>query len=166
VFALPNDKASGPDRFTTEFFKMYWDIIRDDLYQAIVAFYHNRLDLWRINQAHITLIPKKNVSEMVNDFRPISVLSALPKIITKILAMRLQPFMPSLIHQNQTTFVKGRQLMQTFISAREWITHLHKEHIPTVFLKINFAKAFDTLSWKYLFEVLRARGSPHYGSHG
>jgi Reverse transcriptase (RNA-dependent DNA polymerase) len=49
VFTLPNDNASEPYRFPTEFFKTYWDIIRDDLYQAITAFYHNRLDLWCIN---------------------------------------------------------------------------------------------------------------------
>jgi Reverse transcriptase (RNA-dependent DNA polymerase) len=160
IFALPKDKASGSDGFSIEFFQNYWDTVRNDIFQAVNAFYHNRLDLWCINQAHITLIPKKNETKLISDFRSISVLSILLKIITKILAMRLQPFLPNLIHQNQATFIKGRQLMQTFLSARELMTYLHKRRIPAVFFKIDFAKAFDTLSWDYILEVLHARGFP------
>jgi Reverse transcriptase (RNA-dependent DNA polymerase) len=89
----------------------YWEWVSQDLLSTIMAFYHNKLDLWRINQAYIILIPKKTNSVTPADYRPISVLSAILKIITKILATRLQPFLKQLIHNNQTTFVKGRQLM-------------------------------------------------------
>jgi Reverse transcriptase (RNA-dependent DNA polymerase) len=51
--------------------------------------------------------------------------------------------------------------MQTFAFAREMIAHLHKRRIPFIFFKIYFAKAFDTLSWEYLLEALRARGFPN-----
>jgi Reverse transcriptase (RNA-dependent DNA polymerase) len=113
-----------------------------------------------MNPAYITLLPKKIDAKTVADFRPISVLSVLLKIITKILTSRLQSFLPTLIHDNQTFFIKGRQLMQTFLSARELMNHLHKNHIPTIFFKIDFAKTFDTLSWEYLLKVMRARGFP------
>jgi hypothetical protein len=59
VFTLTKDKASGPDGFPIEFFQTYWDIVRDDIFQVVTAFYHNSLDLWRVKQAYITLIPKK-----------------------------------------------------------------------------------------------------------
>jgi hypothetical protein len=99
MFALPKDKAVGPDRFPTEFFQKYWDIIANDLHKVVTAFYHNQLDLWRINKAYITLIPKKDRADTLSDYRPISVLSSIPKIITKILASRQQPFLPALVNQ-------------------------------------------------------------------
>jgi Reverse transcriptase (RNA-dependent DNA polymerase) len=160
VFALPKDKAAGPDGFPIEFLQNYWDCIAHDLHQAITAFYHNQLDLWRINQAYITLILKKNESNSLSDYEPISVLSAIPKIITKILASKLQPFLPGLINESQTAFIKGRQLMQTFLSTRELLHHLAEQKIPFVFIKIDFQKAFDSISWDFLFEVMRARGFP------
>jgi Reverse transcriptase (RNA-dependent DNA polymerase) len=50
--------------------------------------------------------------------------------------------------------------MQTFLSARELLTYLNKTHIPSIFFKIDFSKAFDSISWEYLLEVMRARGFP------
>jgi hypothetical protein len=49
IFALPKDKASGPDGFSIEFFQNYWDTVRNDIFQTVNAFYYNRLDLWCIN---------------------------------------------------------------------------------------------------------------------
>jgi Reverse transcriptase (RNA-dependent DNA polymerase) len=126
----------------------------------VTAFYHNRLDLWRINQAYITLIPKSTTHESLSDYRPISVLSVVPKILTKILTTRLQTYLHGLISNNQTTFIKGRRLMQTFLSTRELLCHLTKNKIPSIFMKIDFQKAFDSISWDYLLKVLRVRGSP------
>jgi Reverse transcriptase (RNA-dependent DNA polymerase) len=141
-------------------FQRYWSTISGDLHRCITAFYLNKLNLWRLNKAYISLIPKKIESSTVSDYRSISVLSAIPKIITKILASRLQPYVPDLIHVNQTSFVKDRQLMQTFISTREILVHLAKHKIPSIFIKVDFQKAFDSISWDFLIEVLRARGFP------
>jgi hypothetical protein len=65
VFSLPKDKANGPNGFPIEFFQEYWEFISDDLHSMVTAFYHNRLDLWRINQAYITLIPKSTTPENI-----------------------------------------------------------------------------------------------------
>jgi Reverse transcriptase (RNA-dependent DNA polymerase) len=50
--------------------------------------------------------------------------------------------------------------MQTFLSAQELLAHLHRSHIPSIFFKIDSSKAFDSISWEYLLEVMRARGFP------
>jgi Reverse transcriptase (RNA-dependent DNA polymerase) len=138
VFDLPKDKVAGPDGFPIEFFQNYWDIIVGDLHKAITAFYHNQLNLWHLNQAYITLIPKKKTSNMLADYKPINILSAIPKIIAKILTSRLQPFLSGLINKNQTAFIKGRQLMQTFLSTRELLHHLAEQKISSIFIKIDF----------------------------
>jgi Reverse transcriptase (RNA-dependent DNA polymerase) len=117
--------------FPIEFFQTYWSTVSEDLFRAVTKFYHNQLHLWRLNHAFITLIPKKNDSVNLHDFRPISVLAAILKIITKILVIRLQPHMATLINPLQTAFIKGRQLMQSFLSTREMITHLSRNRIPS-----------------------------------
>jgi len=89
VKLIPNDKAPGPDGFNGLFLKKCWPIIKDSFYQLCDDFYSGTLDLESINNSYITLIPKVNNPETVNDFRPISLLNTSIKLLTKILAERL-----------------------------------------------------------------------------
>lgn len=90
ILDLPNDIAPGLDGFNSCFFKRAWHIIREDMYRLCWDFHSHRADLKNINYSYITLVPKKDNPERVNDFRPISLLNSSIKIITKILANRLQ----------------------------------------------------------------------------
>ena len=106
---FPIDKAPGPDGFNGFFVKKTLHIIRDDLYKLCTDFYDHIADLKSINHSYITLVPKKDNPETVNDFRPISLLNTSMKIITKILANRLQREMPKVVHENQYGFIKESQ---------------------------------------------------------
>jgi Reverse transcriptase (RNA-dependent DNA polymerase) len=114
-----------------------------------------------LNKAHISLIPKKSGSNRLEDFRPISVLSFILKLIMKILADRLSTLLPSLIAKNQTAFVQNRRIAENFLIVREKLSFLHRNKIPSVLLKIDFRKAFETISWEYLKGMLRARQFPN-----
>jgi len=107
---LPNDKSPGPDGFTNEFLKRCWPVIKGDFYNLVNAFYHNDLCLQSINSAYITLVPKGEGARKVNDFRPISLLNSSVKLVTKLLANRLQPLITKLIHANQYGFIKSRTI--------------------------------------------------------
>ena len=97
---LPSDKAPGPDGFTGLFFKSCWPIIKLDVVAAVNAFYNTHCnDLNLLNKATFVLIPKKEGAEIIQDFRPISLIHAIAKIITKILALRLAPLMNALTSQ-------------------------------------------------------------------
>lgn len=89
---MPKNKAPGPNGFTGLFFKSCWNIIKSDVIAAVNAFYNTRCkDLNLVNSANIALIPKKEGAESIKDFSPISLIHAIAKIISKILAIRLQP---------------------------------------------------------------------------
>jgi hypothetical protein len=79
IFHLAKGKASGPDRFPNEFFQRYWPIIKGGIIQVLNDFHDHKVDLWRINKAHISLILKKQGSNHLEDFRPINVLSYGPR---------------------------------------------------------------------------------------
>jgi Reverse transcriptase (RNA-dependent DNA polymerase) len=157
---LARNKASGPDRLPNEFLQSYWQVIKDDIYSLFQGFFNNTIDLKPINKANIIMISKKEGPHKVGDYRPISVINLFPKVISKVLANRLATKLPSLISIKQTTFMGGRHIANNFIITRELLHHIQRGGNPTVFLKINFTKAFDSVNWKFLANVMRARGFP------
>ncbi|WVZ53725.1 hypothetical protein U9M48_004630 [Paspalum notatum var. saurae] len=70
---MPLDKATGPDGFTGRFYSSCWDIIRDDVLEALHAVCRGHVSKFRLlNSDFITLLPKKTEALMVKDYRPIS----------------------------------------------------------------------------------------------
>jgi mannosylglycoprotein endo-beta-mannosidase len=110
VFSLPNNKSPGPDGFTNEFLKSCWPLVAEDFYTLCDSFYNGEVCLRSINSSHIVLIPKKDGPMTVSDYRPISLLNTSVKLLTKILANRLQMKIKGLIHQNQYGFIKTRSI--------------------------------------------------------
>ena len=72
---MPPAHAPGPDGFSGAFLKACWPIIRHDFYALCDQFYFGTLDMTSINDGLITLIPKINSLETVNDYRPIPLLN-------------------------------------------------------------------------------------------
>jgi len=107
---LPNDKALGPDGFNNEFIKRCWQFIKEDFYALCFAFQDNVVNLQSINDSYMTLIPKIDGAQQVGDFRPISLLNCSIKLITKLLANRLQAVILQLVHRNQYGFIKTRNI--------------------------------------------------------
>jgi hypothetical protein len=102
IAQMPVDKAPGPDGFTGAFFKRCWETIRADLMRGIHLFesLHSENFHW-LNSSNIVLLPKKEGAEEVGDYRPISLIHGVAKIIAKMLAIRLGPFMDDLVSNAQ-----------------------------------------------------------------
>lgn len=156
---LPSEKAPGPDGFIGAFFKQAWDIIKIDMLQAVTFFgdlgYSRLQDL---NSAHICLIPKKTDALKVEDFRPISLIHSFAKIIAKLLANRLAPKLGDLVSQSQSAFIRKRAIHDNVLFVQNMIKACHRAKKPTLFLKVDISKAFDTVNWPYLLEVLQNFG--------
>ena len=101
--------------------KQCWPIIKDDVKQLLVDFYEGQTSLESINASFITLIPKTEAPLTPADFRPISLLNSVFKIITKILANRLQKFILKLVHKNQYGFLKQRSIQDCLGWAFEFL---------------------------------------------
>ncbi|KAJ3690445.1 hypothetical protein LUZ61_019609 [Rhynchospora tenuis] len=161
VMRLSNNKASGPDGMPNEIFKLYWPHFKHSIMQIFDKLSNDvPLDLEKLNFAHIILIPKFEGAQTVTDFRPISIINLIPKLISKVLALRMQPLLPDLISQSQTGFIKGRLISENFIVARELVNHLNSSSNQAFLFKLDFYKAFDSVDWNFLFSVLLHRGFP------
>lgn len=97
VFHLGGDKVPGPDGFSLRFYQCFWHTIKEDIVNIFRELYEGRLSTAPLDYAFICLIPKKDEAERANDFRPISLLNGIQKIVSKVLANRLESVMKDLI---------------------------------------------------------------------
>ncbi|XP_073359822.1 uncharacterized protein [Aegilops tauschii subsp. strangulata] len=107
VKEMPVDRAPGPDDFSGLLLKACWPIIKEDFYTLCTQFHAGELNLQSISDGLITLIPKNGSPTTVNDYRPITLLNCCLKLITKLLANRLQKVILRIIHRNQYGFIKA-----------------------------------------------------------
>jgi hypothetical protein len=114
--------------------------------------------LWLLNSAYLTLIPKKEEAYLPTDYRPISLVHNFAKLVTKILANRLAPMLKELVATNQSAFVQGRCIDDNYMLVQQTIKLLHKKKVPSIFLKLDISKAFDSVSWSFLLEILQHLG--------
>ena len=106
-------------------------------------------------QAVITLIEKKGKDRtLIENWRPISLVNADAKIISKVIANRIKDILPSIIHHNQTGYVKERYIGETVRSIFDIMDLTDKENMPGLLIFIDFEKAFDSLEWNFLYNCL------------
>ena len=159
IFDLNQDGAPGPYGFGASFFQCYWDIIQQDVYEAVLEFFHTSWLPPDFNANTLVLIPKISNADRIEHYRPIALANFKLKILSKVLADRLAAILPSIIYKVQRGFVKGRNIKDCIILTSDAINVLDKKCFGgNLALKIDVSKAFDTLNLNFLFQVLQQFG--------
>jgi len=148
------DKAPGPDGYTMSFFKVCWATLKDDLMQTIQNFHQNEMIEKSFNVTFRALIPKKYGAEELMDFRPISLIGGVYKIIAKLLTERMKTVMGELVDEHQMAFLKGRQIMDAALLANELVDSRVKQKLVGVLCKLDIEKAYDHVNWSFLLKIL------------
>ncbi|KAG7556536.1 Reverse transcriptase domain [Arabidopsis suecica] len=160
-FNMPRNKSPGPDGYSPEFFTYTWSVIGEDVLKAVREFFLSGQLLKQWNNTAITLIPKKPNADKITDFRPISCCNVLYKVISKILARRLEHLLTLWISPSQSAFVKGRLLSENVLLATELVQGFGQKNISRRgVLKVDLRKAFDSVSWDFILHVLLAANIP------
>lgn len=153
-WSMDSDKAPGPDGFTIHFYKACWDIIKHDLKRMIWGFWKKAKVGGSTNSTYLALIPKDTNPETFSRFRPISLCNASYKILAKLLASRLKPFLPRLISSSQGGFVEGRHILDNVIQVQETIHSSKQRKEKGMIIKLDMANAFDRVNRTFLSKVL------------
>ena len=107
-------------------------------------------------QAVITLLEKSGKDHtLLKNWRPISLVNVDTKIMSKVIAARVKKVLPSIIHYNQTGYVKDHFIGEAICSIFDIMDFTAKENIPGLLLFIDFQKAFDSVEWEFLIESLK-----------
>lgn len=158
VWDCDGNKAPGPDGINFLFIKKAWNIIGQDIIQMVDEFYRTNLLPAGINSTFVTLIPKIKSAIKLSDFRPISLVGSLYKIFSKILATRLKHVMPEVISHHQNAFIKGRQILDSVLIANEVLSFIKKKKGKAYLFKLDFHKAFDSVLWEYINDIMASMG--------
>ena len=159
VFDMKENTAPSPDGFGVSFYKHCWNVIKGELMGMINDFYLGNLDLARLNYGVITLIPKVMYANNVKQFIPICLLNvSFFKIFTKLIMDRLAKIAGRIISPSQTAFIKGRYILDGAVMLHEIVHELQTKKMEGVILKIDFEKAYDSISWDFVEEMMTSKG--------
>lgn len=157
---MPLNKTPWPNGLPAEFFRASWGIIRPLVCTAVKDFFLSSFLHTALNNTSLVLIPKRPGAESMKEFRPISCLNTVYKLISRVLADRLKQHLPVLIAPNQSAFVKDKPLLENVLLASEILISYHKESSPPrITLKVNISKAFDSVIWDFVLSVLQEYGA-------
>ncbi|XP_035843953.1 uncharacterized protein LOC110931403 [Helianthus annuus] len=160
VFECGSDRAPGPDGFNFRFFKHFWRLFETDFVNILEDFYLTG----KINRgcaaSFIALIPKKKDPVGLGDYRSISLVGVVNKVISKILANRMKLVLGSVISESQSAFLKDKFILDGPLVVSEIHTWLKKSKKKAFILKIDFEKAYDNVNWNFVVGVLEQLGFP------
>jgi len=155
----PNNKAPGPDGIPSEFYTHYQNLLAPklrDLFNDILL--HGTLPPESWKHSKCVLIPKKttNIDQLAN-WRPITLENCDLKIFSRILSNRTQQIISDIIGPEQTGFIAGRRIHHSVLTID---AALHTEAEGSYLLSLDWSKAYDRVSFKWLSYCLNKFGFP------
>lgn len=155
VWNLHLDKAPGPDGFTMAFCKQHWEIIKKRSNENAQKWFPKKRIGRNTKSSFLALIPKESNPTTFNRYRPISLCNSSYKILTKILANRMEKLLPEIILENQGVFVPTRQITDNVIIVQEAIQSSIQRKERGIIVKLDMANAFDRVNNNFLPTALK-----------
>jgi hypothetical protein len=154
VWDCDSFKSPGPDGINVGFIKDFWLELKDDFMRFLVEFHRNGKLTKGVNSTFIALIPKVDSPQRLADFRPISLVGCLYKVLAKVLANRLRSILDFVVSDAQSAFVRGKQILDGILIANEVVDDAKRLNKELLLFKVDFEKAYDSIDLNYLNSVM------------
>ncbi|GJT33307.1 RNA-directed DNA polymerase, eukaryota, reverse transcriptase zinc-binding domain protein [Tanacetum coccineum] len=154
LFDIDSSKA-GPNGYTFCFLNNAWDVIGTDICLAVREFFVLGRILGEVNATLIALVPKIDTPNKVSDFRPMACCNIIYKCISKILTNRIKEGLSKVVSLNQRAFIPGRHIQDNILITQELLKGYNKKNGTKICaMKIDIQKAYDTITWEFLKEIM------------
>ena len=158
AIVMAKGKTPGHDGVPLEFYQKSWPYVCIDYHAMFLQGFEEGTFHEGITKGLISLIPKEGDKTDLNYWRPITLLTAAYKIFAKTLQLRLQPILKDIISPEQTVFLPLRFILDNIVLTQETLHWAKTSRQPTVFLKLDFSKAYDKVSWRFFFLTMSKMG--------
>jgi len=158
VHRAAGNKMPGHDGIGMEFFKINWNIIKDDMLTMFNQMYSTGKIGKQQKHGIVLCIPKTTTPKTPADYRPITLLNTNSKILGRIVASRLRPILVEILHPRQHGGVQGGGIFDAVTTIRDAIAYAEKTQSPLCVLSLDFTEAFDRISHIYLMKLLEVYG--------
>jgi hypothetical protein len=154
--------ASGADGFSNRLIKNCWIHLRLPLYNYAIHCFNKGTLTKNFRSACIKLIPKKGDTSKIKNWRPISLLSNMYKIISRAINKKLSKVVNRICSRAQKGYNSCRYAQEVLINVCETIAHCKTGNIKGSVLAVDMAKAFDSLDHEFIKSVFRFFGFGEY----
>lgn len=158
---LPAGKAPRVDTIPAEFYQELWDDIENDIFNFVSEAVTQTHIAEELNVSKIALLPKSDDRLRIQNYRPISLLNTLYKVVAKVYANRMKPLLHNWILPSQTGFVPNRCILDNIFLAFEAIEWALENKQDLSMLLLDFEKAYDRVNWTFLQQTMGRMGFSH-----
>lgn len=133
-----------------------WGIVNDDFPSVATEYFGGSPLNTALDATNIVLISKVEYSNSLAKYRPISLCPVVYKVLSKIMVARMGLLLHKLFSREQSTFIKGRSILDNILIAQELVQYIHKKvRGGNILMKIDMDKAYDRVNWHVLLAVVK-----------
>ena len=147
IWECGSGKSSGFDGVSFIFIKKHWEILKKDVVVAVQSFHSEGPIPRGCNASFITLMPKIDNPQVLDEYRPIALVGCIYKTLSKVLFIRIKKVIDKVIGVSQCAFPSQRGILDNVLVANEVVDELKRKKGTGVIIKLAYEKAYDPVSW-------------------
>lgn len=158
VSSMKRDKTPGPDGIQAEVLQELVKYAAQDLCDLLNHWRREGTIQKEFNLGLIKLIPKAQDRMEVKNFRPLTMLNTVYKVMAKALALRIRFVVNQVVHPKQYGFVHGRSIHEAILNLITAIDWASEQEDDFVMINMDLEKAYDRVSWEFILAVIDKMG--------